>query len=560
MKSTKGAGAFILAFAVLSSCAGADELSDRVDSLFAGLNSTHTPGVVAAAIKGDQFLYKKAFGMAHLELGVPNTVQTVFRIGSVSKQFTAACIALLIIEGKLSLDDTLTHFFPELPEAVYGKVTVDHMIHHTSGIRDSESMYPLMGIDYAQWFTHDMLLTLLARQKALDFDPGDSFEYSNSTYTLLASIVEKVSGQRFDQFVAERVFQHLGMAHTKVCTGPSTFIPRRAAGYASAEVGYTNWMTNNQLVGHDAVYSSVEDLYFWIQAFFDDRLGTGLIETMTQPTRLNDGSLLDYGYGMVVRPYKGLRMYFHGGWYVGYTGALAIFPDQDFAVIVLSNLGDYNPTSPCLQIADLFLAEAIKAALSQEPYRETIENTLFTKEVLEKLSGEYISLHRGGVARFDAVDDPPRLRLDETDYIYEPSPYATNELINHAGLIGLRFYPETVDTDLPTFEVHFYGIEDVCQKYIRKEYDQELSEFAGRFWSDELGIRATITTQDTALVIELGHYKAVLNPIDKDTFAESKKIRYTRDETGRITGFLFDSFGARNLLFVKEDSEDRTKQ
>ncbi|MBD3290736.1 serine hydrolase, partial [candidate division KSB1 bacterium] len=388
----------------LFTLSSADQRFEKVDSLFQDLNSTHTPGAAIAIIQDDEIIYQKAYGMASLELGVPNTIHTVFRLGSVSKQFTAVCIAMLALENKLSLDDSLTKYFPELPADVYGAVKVRHLVHHTSGIRDAEAMYPLMGIAYSQWYTHEMMLDMLARQHALDFEPGTEMEYSNSAYTLMALIVEKVSGMKFHEFAKERIFEPLDMNSTMIQTSHSTFIPNRAAGYERENGKYVNWMTNNQLVGHDAVYSTIGDMFKWEQAFFNGMLAprqaqragsSELVEMITTPGKFNDGTTHSYAFGLAVHKFRGLKIISHSGWYVGYTAFFVIFPEQRFSIICLSNLGDFSPKRTSFQIANIFLADHIADVQNSSEYKKMIAASIFTNKLKRKLAGKYVGIDFG---------------------------------------------------------------------------------------------------------------------------------------------------------------------
>lgn len=540
----------LLLMLVLPGLSADNEKFAKVDGFFTDLDSTHTPGAVVAIIQNDKIVYEKAFGMASLELGVPNSTGTVFRIGSVSKQFTAACIAMLALEKKLSLDDPLTKYFPELPAEVYQPVTIRHMIHHTSGIRDSEAMYPFMGIDYSQWYTHQMFLDMLKRQKALNFKPGEKIEYSNSAYTLLALIVEKVSGKKFAEFANERIFAPLGMEDTRIQTDHTTFIANRAAGYKFSSGQYINWMTNNQLLGHDAVYSNVEDMHKWEQAFFNNKLGKELMPMMTSPGKLNDGSVLAYAFGLFVGKYKGLPIIAHSGWYVGYKAYLIIFPEQQFSVICLSNLGTYNPRRPCLNIAELFLADQFKAAQDAPAYKQGIKESVFSPKLLKKLSGDYVGTDLGGSYGTEIKEN--KLRIKSTDIVFEPSPYSKYELMSPERFLYVRVSPESIGKDnIPVELLDSVGSNGRYQQL--KEImvpENEFSKYAGEYLSDELANKCRIAHENKKLVIQFGDRSDALTQFEKDQFAaELGNISFLRDESGTVTGFKLSFYGAHNLIF-----------
>ena len=530
--------------------------TSRIDMLFHDYDSTHTPGVSVAVMKDGEVVYNKAFGMASLELGVPVDNGTVFRIGSVSKQFTAACIILLARDGALGLDDPLTEYVPELPPDVYGPVTIRHMLSHMSGIRDAEAMYPLMGIDYSRWYTRDMFMEMLARQKALDFRPGEGFEYSNSAYTLLALIVERVSGEPFDEFLSRRIFEPLGIDNSCVQISHTTFIPQRAAGYLKRSDGYANWMTNNQLVGHDAVYSTVGDLSRWMRVFLDGVLGDEIVAKMTAPGVLNDGTLLQYGSGLIVSEYKGLRVWCHSGWYVGYTAFIAMFPDQGLGIVCLSNDGSYFPRLACMKIADMFLEEAMSASLDNPAYRESIDSNIFSATPAETFAGTYVGVDQG---RFlTLASENGHVVMEGSDSVLEPSPYSRFDLINHASGLTLRHDPvldgPTGPSLLLSFPIGTYG------RYIPfREIDIEsgkIAEYVGEYVSDELGSSCRIRIEGEFLAVQLSSMSGRLRCFAPDTFAAGwAKVSFMRDEQGRVAGFDLDGFGFNGIVFNRINAD-----
>lgn len=528
--------------------AGSDERIEKVDKLFEKFNSVHTPGASLAIIQDGKIIYKQAYGMASLELGVPNTTQTVFRLGSVSKQFTAACIAMLAMEGKLNLDASIAKFFPALPEKVYGPVKIKHMIHHTSGIRDSEALYPVMNMEYSQWYTHDMLLDMLARQKSLDFKPGEKMEYSNSAYTLLALLVQKVAGKPFHEFAQEHIFHPLGMNNTRIQTSHNTFIPNRAAGYAPSQDGYINWMTNNQLIGHDAVYSSVEDMYYWIQAFFDGTLGKDLMKIMTTRSTFNNGSTNNYAYGIVVDNYKGLRTYTHSGWYVGYLAFIVIFPENNFSVVCLSNVAEGSPAKACFNIAEIYLEDQLKESLRElRSIKKTVDN-----KITERLAGDYVGIDYGGQISLTA--EGGELKPKGADWSFEPSPFADNEFINYDRRTRLRILSGFEGEKEVIWEI-LNSMGSVGKYMKRKEIslvEEDLSKYTGKFGSKEVTATAQVKIEKGKLMLKVGRLSGELSAIGKDNFdAKWGILKFYRDSKGKIKSFGLSKYGFQNVHFEK---------
>ena len=295
----------------------ANETSDpssQVDTLFAGWDNDDGPGATVAVIRGGDIVYQKGFGMADLERGVSITTESVFEIGSISKQFTAMCILLLENDRKLTLDDDIRTYIPEMPE-YERQITLRHLLHHTSGVRDIETLIPLAGIPWFNVYTDEQKLELIARQKALNFPPGEQFLYSNSGYVLLSLVVSRVSGQSLRDFAEERIFGPLGMEHTVFWDRPGQIVPNRALAYSpQGEDGYRLEMWNMPFAGPAGIYTTVGDLALWDANFYDNKLGGGaeLIERMETPGLLENGESCEYAAGLGIRTHNGLQMITHG--------------------------------------------------------------------------------------------------------------------------------------------------------------------------------------------------------------------------------------------------------
>ena len=493
--------------------------------------------------------------MASLELGVPATTRTVFRVGSISKQFTAACVTMLALEGKLSLDDKLVKYFPDLPADVYGAVTIRQLLYHTSGIRDAEAMYPLMDIDYSQWYTNDMFMSMLKRQHGLSFPAGEGFEYSNSAFTLLAALVDSLSGQPFEDFAAKRIFKPLGMTQTRIQTGVRTTIPDRAAGYyRRADGSFENWMTNNQLIGHDALYSSVEDLSRWVKGLTGGEWQPGLLKVMAEPGVLKDGTVNQYASGLTVFKYRGLNVVAHNGWYVGYVGTLMMFPEENFAVILLANQGNYDTQTPCMEIADIMLADRISKAGSSASYRIGLTDNRFAKGTPDSLAGRYLSIDLGMFITLDSNGEQQGLRAG--GHLYEPSPYAPNELINHHANQRIIFPEKQKEDSRVVFRMKSAYVD--YGRYIRftelpVDMD-EIGRYTGTYHSDELGIDSTISEKDGKLVVTVGNESGTLLRFEKERFATGwGAFTFNTQRGEKVTGFRMDCFGVQGIRFEKRE-------
>ncbi len=248
-----------------------------VDQLFADLSKPGSPGCAVGVYRDGKIIYAKGYGLANLEENVPITPETVFDIASVSKQFTAASILLLQKQGKLRLDDDVRKYIPELPDYAAhgaGKITIRHLISHTSGLRDYVSLFTLAGINNDSVTTDNDALGIILRQKGLNFPPGSAWQYSNSGYFLLSLIVQRVSGKTLKDFAAEQIFQPLGMVHSQYRNDHTSLIPHRALAYDRGENGsYKLSVSYAETTGDGMVHTSIEDLQKWDESFYSEQVG-----------------------------------------------------------------------------------------------------------------------------------------------------------------------------------------------------------------------------------------------------------------------------------------------
>ncbi len=342
---------------------GADELTNKVDKIFSKWDSTVSPGVALAIIKDGKIIYKRGYGMANLDHNIPITPKTVFRIGSTSKQFAAFCIALLEEQGKISFDDDIRKYLPEMPEYNY-PITIRHIIHHTSGLRDSDQLMALAGRHFGDFITQEDMLKILARQKEINFNPGDEFLYSNAGYVLMVDIVKRVSGKSLRDFAEENIFKPLNMTNTLFKDDHTMIIKNRATGYSPGENGdYRVHISMGDYVGDGGLFTTVEELYHWDQNFYNNKLGKGgqeLIEQVLTPGVLNNGNKLNYAFGLIVTKYNGLKLIRHAGGFVGFRAEMIRLPEHKFSVICLANMSTISPQKLCNKVVDIYLAKYFK--------------------------------------------------------------------------------------------------------------------------------------------------------------------------------------------------------
>lgn len=339
---------------------------EAIDALFAEWDRTDSPGCALGVIHRGELVYARGYGMANLDHGVANAPDTVFRIGSTSKQVTAACVGLLVLDGRVDLDAEVREYVPELFD--YGvSITVRHLLHHTSGLRDYLVVMSLAGKRSNDWYSTEEALEAIYRQRELNFAPGSQELYCNSGYLLLGEIVRRVSGQSLRAFAAERVFGPLGMTHTHFHDDHNEVVARRATGYSpDGEGGFRIDVTTLDMVGDGGVFTSVEDWAHWDRNASSHAVGGEALHALTRESfTLDDGRELDYRHGLVLSEWRGLPLESHGGAFVGYRADALRFPEQEFSVVCFANLGSFDPSGQCRKVAALCLAEFVE----EEPAR-----------------------------------------------------------------------------------------------------------------------------------------------------------------------------------------------
>ena len=372
-----------------------ETLEVKVDHLFAKWNRSNSPGAAIVVVRDSEVVYKQGYGMANLEYDIPITTRSIFDIASVSKQFAGFAIATLSHEGRLSLDDDIRTYLPDAPD--FGNtITIRHLLHHTSGLRDWVQSLVIAGdlMDDVISFKH--ILKMARHQKALNFEPGAEFLYSNTGYNLLAEIIERVTGDSFRDWTDTHIFKPLGMTNSHFHDDYEMILKNRAYSYQVDENGgYKHAVNNTTALGSSSLYSTVEDLVKWILNFEDTRIGEQtVIEQMHQRGVLNNGEQIDYAFGLNIGEYRGLKTVGHSGSWRGFRSHLMRFPDQKFGVVILCNLDTFNPLSLAEKVADLYLADILAPIKTSEQKKatkpdESIKSEPPSPEQLTEFEGDY---------------------------------------------------------------------------------------------------------------------------------------------------------------------------
>ena len=494
----------------------------EIDALFASWTNA-TPGCAVGVSAGGRIVLEKAYGMADLEHDVPNAADTIFEAGSVSKQFTAMAVLLLAKDGKLSLDDPVRRFIPELPE-IAADVTIRQMLQHTSGLRDWGSVEDIAGWPRgSRVYTHAHVLDILARQSRLNFTPGTRWSYSNSGYNLAVMLVSRVAGEPFAEFTRKRIFEPLGMTRTSWRDDYTRIVKGRAIAYAAGDAGYATDMPFENVHGNGGLLTSVGDLLRWNRNFADARVGdAALLQEAQTPGRLSTGEEHGYAFGLTVDRYKGLREIRHSGTTASYRAYLSRFPDADVSVALLCNAGDSMPRKDLHAVADLYLGDVLKP----EPVPAPVE---LTDRWLNAVGGLYVNAERGDVIRLEHVGDVLRLDPDTPLVALSEDRFTDRDgwFIRFDGHGGA-----SVD-DGTGAVIHFDKLAHA------QPTAAELEALAGSYTSDDAEVSLRVELRGSELAI-LRRPDAVfpLTPLYKDAFdSELGTIIFRRDDTGHPVEF-----------------------
>ena len=538
-----------------ASAALSKEFTNRIDAIFKPYDRPDSPGCALAVVKDGSVVYKRGYGMANLEYDIPITPATVFHTGSVSKQFTAFAIALLVSEGKIKLDDDIRKYLPEVPD--FGKlITIRHLLHHTSGLRDQWELLAMAGWRLDDVITQEHILKMVHNQKELNFEPGAAHLYSNTGYTLLAVIVERVSGQPFRKFTMERIFQPLGMTSTHFHDDHEMVVKNRAYAYAPGPAGeFKLTALNYANVGATSLFTTAEDMAKWALNFEDQKVGgKSVIDQMHEQGVLNNGTKLNYAFGLQIGKYKGLSIVEHGGGDAGYRSHIMRFPEQRFAVIVHCNHAAANPGGLARQVADQFLTDMLVPDAPKPATVQRVEIKV-SPSILDRYVGKY---DLSGVLTAEILRENDRLMA-----IAQGQPKV--ELFPES---ETKFFLKVVDAQVEfqkdesgkfTLVTLYQGGQSIeGKRIVPMTYTAAaLSEYTGDYYSEELGTNYIIVVKDDKLIAQHRRHSDIpLTGKTKDTFSGGAwffaNVQFTRDKNDHIDGFNLKGSRVLNLRFNRQ--------
>ena len=532
---------------------GQSSSDPRIDSIFAAFDKRDSPGCAVAVVDGGRTVLAKGYGMASLEHDLPITPTSAFYSASVAKQFTAFAIAMLVEQGKLSLDDDIRKWFPEVPD--FGKsITVRNLIHHTSGLRDYFGLLGMTGWPSDGPVTEARFLDLVSRQRALNFDPGTRFLYSNTGYVLLSILVKRASGKSLREFTDSAMFAPLGMTNTHFRDDHTTLVKNRAFAYSPRAGGWQMSVPAFDVVGDGGLFITVEDLAKWARNFDDHTAGGDAVATRVLTRgRLVSGDSIPYAFGLVHNVYRGQATIEHSGAYGGYRTNLLRFPAQHFAVAMLCNASTANPVLLSQNVAAVYLGDRLG------PSTVSTSGTPATNSSAIKLSREQLSRYAG--AYWDAKTETLR-RLEVRDTVLAvtgtpitliPTSEATFRWSN--GNLTLKFTPGR-DGTAELEETASTGDKFVYQRMSPPKTDvQALAAFTGAYVSDELDTTWRIEERGGTLTLRRTAVPDVtLQPVFIDAFNSPLGIVRFQRSGDRVTGLVVGAGRVTGFAFRKTSS------
>ncbi|MDE1175303.1 MAG: serine hydrolase [Edaphobacter sp.] len=535
---------FSLALLAKPFFASGQDHSHEVDQVFAAYAQPMNPGCSVGIVHGGRFVYQKSYGSASLELDVPLSPKSVFYVGSIAKQFTAASIVLAAEQGYLSLDDNIRKYIPELP--AYGHdITLREMLQQTSGFRDFFDLIYLSGHDSSEFNTPSEIFGLIKRQKGLNNVPGAEWIYSNTNYFLLGIVLQRASGKTLAAFAAENIFRPLGMKETSFYDDASVVVPGRVAAYNAGPNGrfLVNWSTNYAVVGGGGLMTTVDDLLRWDNNFYANHLGKGTLrKELETPGVLNDGNKISYGMGLIPGNYRGLPIIEHNGSNFGYTADLLRFPNQRFTVITLCNVSNANPEEKSRQVADLYLMTEM------QPDSTPIDAVDKHLPPPDSFAGQYFDQRTRTIYSFTSSNGHLRawgsdLRRKNANQFYDLfGDLFTFEGSGTTARVTLDMNGERYFAGTRRDEIHLDKT--------------ALQSFVGNFKSSELDGAVHLAVEHNNLIFKAGTNPPIpLAPIANDEFhaGSSFWVVFRRNKRGQVSGLRLFMPSARGLEFVRND-------
>jgi CubicO group peptidase (beta-lactamase class C family) len=533
-----------------------DSVTKKIDALFKKWDTPNSPGCVIGIVRNDSLIYAKGYGLANIEYGEANTPETIYHMASVSKQFTAYAIVLLAKQGKLQLDDDIRRYLPWFPD-LKEKITIRHLLNHTSGIRDQWQLLAISGTRLDDVIKQEHIIKVLSKQRALNFKPGEQYSYSNSGFTMLAEIVKSVTGQTLRQFADSSIFKPLGMTNTHFHDDYTEVVKNRSYSYSRKDRdGFSNSILSYSNAGATSLLTSVNDMAKWVMNFYDHKVGTQEdIDLLTRKGKLNNGQESSYALGIVNTNYRGWKLYAHNGADAGYRTSLTVFPDLKMGFILFSNLGDFD-MGKSNEMANLFIKD-----ISKKDNKSSVAAIDTSKAILKD-----ISRARGHAGSYIADDgDQLSFKLKDRKLYWER--YGRTDLLvklekdsfQVAAAGDLKFSFSTTNSGDTLVKESWPGGRSFM-KYSSdsKQSEKQLQAYAGTYYCPELDCKYGILSKGRDLILTNNKYEDTkLRLVTKDHVMSDNwwmsHLKILRNDDNRIVGFDVSNGRIMHLRFNKID-------
>lgn len=530
-----------------------------IDALFKEYNNSDTPGIAVSVIKDNEVVYQKGFGMANLEYGIPITTKTKFHVASLSKQFTAFLILKLQEEGLLSVNDDIRTYIPELPD--YGNtITINHLLTHSSGIRDQWRLLELAGWRLDDVIKTEQIFKLIIKQKELNFLPGDSFGYSNSGFTLLAIIVERLTNMSFAHYAKQTIFDPLQMNDSFFYDDHEEIMSNRAYSYKKENKRLKKSNLNFATVGPTGLFTTIEDMNKWALNFKNITIGNERIfQSMNQKAQKNDGSVSSYAKGQFVKAHNGFKMIYHSGSDAGYRCYFARFPELGYEFIIFANAAYISAYDEIFKLIDYYLQDKYpkKENTSSKNEEFQYEKDIFinlSNAELKKFEGTYFNRETKNYTEIKIENDTLYYKGDILSKATKLHPVGKNnfKVVGTNYDISINFKEN--DYQEPILE---FRIPDIMWYWNIKVNKVNSSEYLGSYYSDELNTQYDLVEKDNELY--LTHQKLddiKISQINEAYFSSNNRnfsnMRFKRNESGKVIEFSVSNESIKNITFSRK--------
>lgn len=528
----------------------------KIDSLFTSWDESNHPGGSVLISKNGKTIFSKSYGLANIEYNIPNTNNTIFNIGSISKQFTAMGIVLLEEQNKLSFDDNIRKHIPELPN--FGRsITIRHLLHHTSGLRDLHGLLGLAGWRIEDIATNDDVYRIIKNQKELNFKPNEEFLYCNTGYILLAKIIENISQSKFDQWMKQNIFQPLGMKDTYVETSLKSIVPNNATSYY-LQNEFKRALEYWGYFGSGNVHSTIEDLNIWLHNFSIPKNNwKSAFNKLLTTTPLNNGYETNYGLGIRIEDYSGRKVIQHGGSVGGFRAITRTFPKEHLNIVILSNYSKSNIGSKVNKISDILLNKESNSLIKTATKSTKLPTNFIklSKKKLKEFEGVYWS---------DSEKSGRKVYLKNDNLKYSGSeksewplvPISKNSFVMiHPFVRPLVIFDDKTKHMTVRVGNNLPGVFNFIQNNLDIKTNGN-DMLIGKYYSPELKVMYLISKDGKSdMYLEhVRHGKIKLDQLYNNIFVgdwPTGTVEIKRSEEGKVLGLKMSNGRTRNVWFEK---------